>query len=181
MVAASSLPTHPPVPSCAALIVSIATGEVRHRTRGNRDRQEGLCLWTALGCLQAPSVVFPSPRWCGRRSSCPASWVLCGSLRVQGLQQKRAGQSKSVPCPSSPVLRPNATSLSPGVELPTRRERRRSQGSRRWSGLGVSEGGLGVRQAWVCCPAPCCVSLGRLESLSGHELLMTAAAVLGGV
>ena len=41
VVAASSLPTHPPVPSCAALIVSIATGEVKHRTWGNRGRPGG--------------------------------------------------------------------------------------------------------------------------------------------
>ena len=132
-------------------------------------------MWTALGCLQAPSVLLPSPRWCGGRPSCPASCVLCWSLCVQGLQQEEGRQSKSAPCPSLPVLRLNAASLSPGVELPTGRERRRSQGSRRQHGLSISEGGLGVGQAWVCCPAPCCVSLGRLENLSGHQLLVTAA------
>lgn len=133
-------------------------------------------LW---GIPQAPSVpACPSPPLgVEERPSCPASWVLCWSLCVQGLQQgKKAGRVSLAPCPSSPVLRLNAASNVPGVELPTGRERRRSAGARRQHGLSISRrwawgrAGLGV---FALLPAVC-PSAG-LENLSGHQLLVTAA------
>ena len=127
VVAASSLPTHPPVPSCIVFFVSIATGKSDTEPGGTEAGQEGLCFWAALGCLQALSVLLPSPRWYGGWASCPASWVLCQSFPVHRLQQEEGRRNRSAPRPSSPVLSPNATSLSPGVGLPTQGEEETSR------------------------------------------------------